>query len=139
MSKRGSNPDAAFIDALKLHQAGRLDEAKSCYHQILDTNPMHSGAHYFLRMKANDDGDLEAAAELMERALDFYSDQAQCENSLAAVYQRLGSFKNAGEMLKHTIDIHPGLAKAGEWKSVNNSVMAALHRHLEDRASKDDS
>ena len=93
MCKRGSNPDATFIDALKFHQAGRLDEAKSCYHQILDTNPMHSGAHYFLRMKANDDGDLEAAAELMERALVFYSDQAQCENSLAAVYQRLGSLK----------------------------------------------
>ena len=107
--------------------------------ELLDTNPMHSGAHYFLRMKANDDGDLEAAAELMERALDFYSDQAQRENSLAAVYQRLGSFKNAGEMLKHTIDIHPGLAKAGDWTSVNNSVMVVLCRHLEDCASKDDS
>ena len=93
MSKRGSDPDAAFIDALKFRQAGRLDEAKSCYHQILDTNPIHSGARYFLRMKANDDGDLEAAAELMERALDFYSDQAQRKNSLAAVYQRLGSFE----------------------------------------------
>ena len=139
MCKRGSNPDAAFIDALKLYQAGRLDDAKSLYRRILDTNPMHSGAHYFLRMKANDDGDLEAAAELMKRALDFYSDQAQRENSLAAVYQRLGGLNNAGERFKRTIDIHPGLAKAGEWKSVNNWVVAALHRHLEDRASKDDS
>ena len=139
MSKRGSNPDAAFIDALKFHQAGRLDEAKSFYHQILDTNPIHSGAHYFFRMNANDDGDHEAAAELMERALDFYSDQAQRKNSLAAVYQRLGSFKKTPEILKHTIDIHPGLAKAGDSTSVNNSVMAALHRHLEDCASKDDS
>ena len=38
MSKRGSDPDAAFIDALKLQQAGRLDEEKSLYRRILDTN-----------------------------------------------------------------------------------------------------
>ena len=38
MGKRGSNPDAAFIDAIKLHQAGRLVDAKSLYRRILDTN-----------------------------------------------------------------------------------------------------
>ena len=42
MSKRGSDPDAAFIDAIKLHQAGMLDEAKSHYRSILDSNPKGS-------------------------------------------------------------------------------------------------
>ena len=128
MSKRGGKSDAAFKDALKLHQTGRLGDARSLYRRILDNDPIHSGAHYFLGMMASDEGDLAAAAKLMERALDLDPDQALRQNILATVYQRLGRLVDASERFKRAIDIDPDFAEA----HLNLGILYHIDGRIED-------
>ena len=58
-------------EAKSLHQAGRLAEAADLYRKILSTSPAHFAALYGLAMARAQNGGLEEAERLMDKALVF--------------------------------------------------------------------
>lgn len=55
--------------AVTLHQAGRLDEARTAYQQILRTYPQHPVALHFMGMLAFQTGDHKVAIEFTDRSI----------------------------------------------------------------------
>ena len=52
----------AFVQAVGLHQSGRLAEAERLYRQILQTDPRHPDALHMLGVLAMQSGQHQAAA-----------------------------------------------------------------------------
>ena len=61
--------NASIDDAVRLHQQGRLREAEQIYRCILRSEPCHSGALHLLGVICHQQGDHEAAVELIGRAV----------------------------------------------------------------------
>jgi hypothetical protein len=63
------SPDALFAAASRLHEAGRLEEAKPVLHRLLAAQPAHIGGLNLLGITLGQQGDLAAACDLVERAI----------------------------------------------------------------------
>jgi predicted O-linked N-acetylglucosamine transferase (SPINDLY family) len=116
---------AALAAALRLHQAGRIDEAARQYQSILEREPQHAGALHLLGLCAHQRGDQRTATELISRAIERAPSDAVMRNNLGAV--RLADHA-AGEALASfdaAIAINPGYAEA--WNNRGNAL-ADLHR-----------
>ena len=56
-------------NAIRIHQAGRLDEAEKIYRQILEADPGHADALHYLGVLAHQKDRQEEAAELISKAI----------------------------------------------------------------------
>jgi len=69
MSKRKHAIEAYFQSGLRLHRAGRLQEAEQVYRQVLAASPAHADSLHMLGVIATQCGQPEAALSCFDRAI----------------------------------------------------------------------
>lgn len=100
MSVRRPPADASPVQrllagAIDAHKAGRLDEAKQLYLQVLAIDVRHAKSLYGLGLIAHEAGGLDAAAKMMQRAIEVNPQESAYHRSLGAVLKEQGRFDEA--------------------------------------------
>jgi tetratricopeptide (TPR) repeat protein len=76
-----------FAKAIGHHQDGRLPEAEALYQQILNTEPNHADALYYLGRIANERGQAQQALALIGKSLEIAPSFPDRANNLGTIYQ----------------------------------------------------
>ena len=93
--------------ALRLHQAGLLPEARSHYEQVLEQQPQHFDALHLLGLLLNQQGMTAQALQLIERAITLRPGTASFHNSLGLVQQASGQWAAALISFRQAIALDP--------------------------------
>jgi tetratricopeptide (TPR) repeat protein len=110
-----------FDEAVVHHRAGRLDEAKQLYQQILDIDPHHAKVHHLLGLIAYRTGALEEAVELLSQATRENKTQPTYWFNLGVVLQKQGKEHEALSAYEHALTLHPQYPEAHS--NVGNVLM----------------
>ncbi|NQV55965.1 MAG: tetratricopeptide repeat protein [Rhodospirillales bacterium] len=98
--------------ALQFHAAGRLNEAKGEYQEILRSDPNQPDALHLLGLISQQQGDSSLAVDLIKRALTIKPDNAKAHNNLANALKELGRLDEAVASYQKALDIEPDFAEA---------------------------
>ena len=98
--------------ALTLHQAGRLFEAKALYNQILISEPNHFDALHLLGVIAHQEEKHDIAVELIQKALKCLPDFAPAYSNLGAALKDHGKLDEAVTSYRQAIALNPDNAEA---------------------------
>lgn len=101
-----------FQQALALHQAGRLDEARSAYRAILDREPANADALHLLGVCTGQQGGTDEAIQLIGQAIDANPDIADYHVNLAQLLRLAGRLEEAAAALTVALSINPDLGPA---------------------------
>ncbi|MBF0335562.1 MAG: glycosyltransferase family protein [Alphaproteobacteria bacterium] len=127
--------DTPFAEALAAHQAGRLDEARRGYDDILQGDPLHAGALHLLGVLSHQSGHAAGAIDLVRRAVDVKPDYAEAHANLGVILQAAGHLAEAEESLRNAVVCDPGSAQhltcLGVASQANGKAAEAAfcHRH----------
>ena len=111
-SKGRLTADQIMLDAVAHLQAGRFKEAETLYQQVLVQQPNHPGALHVLGLLKYQNGDLQRALELIERAIAAKPDFAEAYKNAANIYAELDQLDNAINNYRQAIAITPDLVEA---------------------------
>jgi protein O-GlcNAc transferase len=131
MSDEPSSPEtikAAFLNAAKLHQDGRIGEAAATYDRLLQMAPTHAQALRLRGICEFQQNRLESGIPFLERALAIKPDDAQCRADLAKALRGLHRYEDALTHYRRLLTDKPADA-ALETKT--GDVLLALKRHGE--------
>src|ERR1700733_10409961 len=104
-----SDTDVSQLDqALRLHQAGRLDEAEAICRNRLAGDPSHPQANYVLGLVLQSRGQLPGAAECYRRALEVKPELTQALCNLGIIWRGRGRFPEALRGLQQAAGAWPG-------------------------------
>lgn len=106
--------------AISHHQAGLLPEAETAYRQILSLAPDHADALHLCGVIAYQKGDLDAAVELINKAIGSNSAAADYYNNLGLALRGQGKLDAAIASYRQALLIRPDYAEA------HNNMGAAL-------------
>jgi predicted TPR repeat methyltransferase len=110
-------PRRGDIDkAIALHRAGRLDEARRLYQQILAANARDASAWHFLGVLHHQSGDSDAAVAGITRALQIDPRYADAYNNLGNVYRETNQYDAALEAYESAVSAAP--AHADAWNNI---------------------
>ena len=101
----------ALQHGMSHHQAGRLQQAKSYYQQILKTQPDHAEANHLMGLLAHELGNNEDAVELISKAVRKDPSIAHYHYNLGNVLHAQGSLDKAAASFGESIEIAPGVAE----------------------------
>ncbi len=102
------NPDVFHLKLAELAvKAGAPQQAVALYRHYISRHPSHSGPHYNLGLALRKAGDLEAAAEAMEAALDLGLTRADAANNLGLVRRDLGQMEEAEAAFRQSLAVDP--------------------------------
>jgi tetratricopeptide (TPR) repeat protein len=104
--------ESLFDEAVAHHRAGRLDEAKQLYQQILDIDPHHAETHHLLGLIAYRTGALEEAVELLSQATRENKTQPTYWFNLGVVLQKQGKGREALSAYERALTLHPQYPEA---------------------------
>ena len=118
--------EAAFAEAVRLHQGGDLAAAEPGYRRVLELNPAHTGALVNLGVLAAKRGDLVGATQLYQDAIAINPGQLDAHFNLGNLLRKLGKPLDAAAAYQAAVRIDPshpraylnlGLAvsDAGDW------------------------
>jgi len=125
---------------LAQHRAGRLDEAKTFYKQILKLEPRHPDALHLLGLIALQAGAAGEAIPLIERAIAvqggnpaFHANLAQAYLALQRFADAHAAFRRAAELDPHNPQFATGAASCaamrGELGEAERQLRAVVQRH----------
>jgi len=125
---------------LEQHQAGRLNEAKTIYKQILVLEPRHPDALHLLGVIALQSGDAGEAIPLIERAIGvqganpaFHANLAQAYLAQQRVAEAHTAFRRAAALDPRNPQFATGAASCaamkGELGEAERQLRAVVHRH----------
>ena len=114
--------------ALALHQAGRLDEAKPLYRQVLQQMPGQFDATHMLGVLSLQQGDLAAAETLIMQALASKPRDAAALNNLGTTLLRQRRLEEAREQFERAAKAQPSSVDA---QSNLGNVLRQLGRAAE--------
>jgi tetratricopeptide (TPR) repeat protein/SAM-dependent methyltransferase len=97
---------------MRLHQAGRVQEAATIYQQVLAFNPDHADANHLLGVLVNGSGRPEAALDLISRAIKAAPNQPIYHNNLGNVLRDLGRLDDALASYRKALALKPDYAGA---------------------------
>jgi Tfp pilus assembly protein PilF len=112
-----------FKVALDYHQSGRWQQAESLYRQILQVDPNHAGACFFLGTLAHQMGHRDTALELIGRAITLHPFDPAFHYNLGNVLAEQGRLNEAVHSYRHALQLNPQYARA-----YNNLGMLLLTR-----------
>ena len=113
--------------ALENHQAGRLPQAEQLYRQVLAADPRQPDALHLLGVLAQQSGKLDAAIQLISRAIAIRPD-AVYHTNLGEALRRAGKRPEAEAVCRKAIEISPSFPTA----YINLGViLQELQRHEE--------
>jgi Flp pilus assembly protein TadD/SAM-dependent methyltransferase len=112
--KQGASQDARglFAQAVGHQQAGRLNEAVTCYRQALALKPDLAPAHTNLGTALCELGLLEDAESSYRRALALQPDQAETHNNLGTVLFEREKLDEAVARYRNALALKPDYAEA---------------------------
>jgi len=97
----------AIQDAIRHHEAGRLQEAQRLYRTILEREPRHPDALHLLGVLFGQIGRYEDAVAHIEAALAVDPNSAMFQSSLAQVLTRAGRLADAAAILEQVVAREP--------------------------------
>jgi Flp pilus assembly protein TadD, contains TPR repeats len=103
---------AALTEAVRAHQAGRLDAAAAGYRRVLAAQPKHPDALHLLGLLSHQRGDQDEAERLVAAALARSPRIAAFHNTLAAVLLAKNAPERAVAAAKRAATLDPKLASA---------------------------
>ena len=116
---------APIEKAIRLHQAGKTDKARSIYQRLLRKNPRDVDALHFYGVLNFQQGKTEKAIELIKRAIENKPDYPDAYNNLGNIYLELEQLDEARRCFEKTIELAPGRIEA-------HNNLGILLKHLED-------
>jgi len=99
-------------EAVRLHQAGRLDQAAPLYQKVLALDPRNPEALNLLGLAALQTGQFQPAAELIRRAIAINNRLAPYHFNLALALQQQGDFDGAIASYRRALVLKPNDADA---------------------------
>lgn len=102
----------ALTTALQHHQAGQFAEAQRLYQVVLQQQPNHPNALYFLGLLAHQTGQLPTAIELYQAAIAAQPDYAEAHVNLGAALQQQGRTEAAIGHYQAALRANPNNANA---------------------------
>jgi tetratricopeptide (TPR) repeat protein len=112
-------------DGLRHHLAGRLDDARSHYRDIIDADPTNAEALHLLGDVYRQAGDPLNARKNLEAAIALNPNFAEALNTLGIVLMEQGLMDDARQRFERAVELVPGFAAA--WSNLGN-----LRRQLGD-------
>lgn len=103
---------ALFNQASGLHQAGRLDEARRLYGQVLQANPRHADALHLLGYLHFQTGDPAAALDLIGKAVALQPRNPGYLYNRALILQQTGRLPEAADAFAQVTAVQPTDAEA---------------------------
>jgi predicted O-linked N-acetylglucosamine transferase (SPINDLY family) len=117
-----------FATAISLHKRGHLSEAAKLYGAVLKTDPNHSGALHHLGVVRGQQGQYDAAVELMQRALSKSSPSAEHLSDLGVALEGAKKPLDAVACYERALVLKPDYGQA----SFNlGNALQTLGRHDE--------
>jgi tetratricopeptide (TPR) repeat protein len=127
-------------NGLRQHQAGRLEEAKRLYQQVLESDPAHPDALHLLGVAVLQSGNADSAIGLLEKAVQakprnaaFHSDLAQAYLALRRAADAQGAFQRAARLDPHNpqfaVDAAVCLALQGRARDAEQQLRGVAQRH----------
>jgi len=104
--------DAAFAQAIALHQQGALDRAETLYAEALAAEPRHFGALSMLGVLCYQTNRAQRAVELLSRAVAIDPGQPGTHSNLALALNAVGRGRDAVESCDRAIAIDPACVEA---------------------------
>jgi protein O-GlcNAc transferase len=101
-----------LAEALAAHRAGQLDAAAALYGEVLEAAPNNPDALHLLGVLRHQEGDGEAAVELIGRAIELDDKRAMYHANRATALQKLGRVDDAVEGYRRALGIDPVNAEA---------------------------
>lgn len=111
--------------ALKLHQAGKSDKARTIYQKILRKNPNDVDVLHFYGILNFQQGNTVRAIELIKRSLMLKPDYPDAHNNLGNIYLKLGRLDEAQQCYQDTLRLAPNRIET-------NNNLGILLRHIKD-------
>ncbi len=122
-------------EAVKLHQAGNLQQAEQLYRQVLRVDPRQPDALNLLGVLANQVGKPEAGIELIAQAVALKPAEPEFHNNLAAAHKAAGNVAEAITHYRETLRLKPTSVSAHVYLSdalmEQGNQDEALHHSLE--------
>ena len=116
----------ALALAVRLHRAGRFDDAGVLYERILKVEPDQADALSFLGMVTLHRGRTDAALELVNRSIALEPDRPERYNNLGNMLLLMGRIEEATRAYRKAIAVGPAHADA----HTNLGVMLGLERRF---------
>jgi Tfp pilus assembly protein PilF/2-polyprenyl-3-methyl-5-hydroxy-6-metoxy-1,4-benzoquinol methylase len=108
-------------EAVRLHQAGDLEQAAKLYGRVLSADPRNADALHLLGMIALDNGQADAAAELARRAIAINDREASFHFALGLALQSLNELENALASYRRALALRPD--DAGTHNNMGNALV----------------
>jgi len=105
-------PSPQLAEALRLHQAGRLQEAEAVYARILTRQPGNFLARYHQGLAKLQRGELESGVRALEQAVKLKPDHPQARYDLGRALGLLGRHAQALQHFERLVALQPELAEA---------------------------
>jgi tetratricopeptide (TPR) repeat protein len=109
-------------DGIRLHQAGKLDEAKLLYERILVDDPGHPDSLHLLGVIAYQTGQNDDAIDLIRSAITIKRKVAAYHSNLGNVFLRQGRLDAAAASFRRALGIKP------DYPEAHNNLGLALSR-----------
>jgi predicted TPR repeat methyltransferase len=109
-----------YADAVRHHQAGRLNNAEELYRQILAADPRIAEIHSNLGEALRVQGKLNEAVACHRRALNLKPDFAEAHNNLGNALKDQGKLDEAVAQYQRAISIKPDFA--GAYLNMGNAL-----------------
>jgi tetratricopeptide (TPR) repeat protein len=122
LSGRVRGNEVMFADAVRHHQAGRIDEAVAHYERALALKPDHAEAHNNLGVALAALGRMDGAVAHYERALVLKPDYAEAHNNLGITLAALGRIDSAVAHYERALILKPDYADARN--NLGNALVA---------------
>ncbi|MBI5558018.1 MAG: tetratricopeptide repeat protein [Deltaproteobacteria bacterium] len=107
-----TSPNLALAAALRLHQAGNLEEAAALYRAMAAKDPENPGVNHLLGVLESQQGRKEVAESLLRRAITAEPRLAEAHNNLGVVLCDLGRFAEAIASYRSALAIRPDYVEA---------------------------
>jgi lipopolysaccharide biosynthesis protein len=106
------NINQLLQEAVAHVQADRLTDAEAAYQQVLALQPNHPGALHVLGLLKYQNGDMQRAIELIEKAAEVNPDFADAHKNAANIYAETGQLDKAIAKYRQALSITPDLVEA---------------------------
>src|SRR5262249_42871545 len=120
------NTEAVYQRGIALHRAGRLPDAASCYHQVLQMDPRHAGALYNLGALYIDCGRPDQAIAYLTRSMEIQPRNPQACNAMGEAYRAQRDGVQALEWYARAIALDPANYSAYN----NRGIVEAIMGHM---------
>jgi predicted O-linked N-acetylglucosamine transferase (SPINDLY family) len=104
--------DDRLEQAIRLHWAGRLDEAEQIYRAILVTEPRNAGALHYLGLARAARGDIQNAGRLIAQSLDVEPGNPETHFHYAMMLENVGRVAEAASVLERALALAPDFVEA---------------------------